>query len=72
MKWLLTVPAGTDRAALAGALAGIGCTLLDLDPVPLGEAEQALYAEGPRDLPALLAGLGLPVRASPSSEYGYT
>ncbi|MGW6916861.1 hypothetical protein ACWGB8_23995 [Kitasatospora sp. NPDC054939] len=69
MKWLLTVPAGTDPGDLATRLAAVGATLLDADPVPLGDDELVLQAEGPDDLPARIARLGLPIKVNPSSGF---
>ncbi|WP_327733946.1 hypothetical protein OG749_08730 [Streptomyces nojiriensis] len=68
MKWLVTVPVGTDLGELAARLSAVGGTLLDFGPVPLGDDEMALEAEGPPDLPARVAGLGLPIKVNPSSE----
>jgi hypothetical protein len=69
MKWLLTVPAGTDLGELRRALAGHGVTLGTAPPIPLDAGEHVVEAEGPRDLSALLEGLGLQaIKASPSSE----
>ncbi|MER6342921.1 hypothetical protein ACWC10_01710 [Streptomyces sp. NPDC001595] len=69
MKWLLTVPAGMDLGDLAARLSAVGGTLLDVDPVPLGETEKVVQGEGPADLDTRVAGLGLPVRVNPSSEF---
>ncbi|MFI1281320.1 hypothetical protein ACH4U5_11280 [Streptomyces sp. NPDC020858] len=69
MKWLLTVPVGTDLGDLAARLSTVGSTLLDFDPVPLGDDEMAVEAEGPHDLPARVVGLGLPIKVNPSSEF---
>ncbi|MEU9862532.1 hypothetical protein AB0D99_16835 [Streptomyces sp. NPDC047971] len=69
MKWLLTVPAGTDLGDLATKLSGVGCTLLDSTPVPIGDDEMVVEAEGPEDLPTRVAGLGLPVKVNPSSPF---
>jgi hypothetical protein len=69
MKWLLTVPAGTDLGHLAARLSTVGATLLDADPVPQGDDELVVQAEGPHDLPTRVAGLGLPIEAYPSSEF---
>jgi hypothetical protein len=69
MKWLLTVPAGTDLGELRQALAAHGVILDSAPPIPLDAGEHVVEAEGPRDLPALLDGLGLQaIKASPSSE----
>ena len=69
MKWLLTVPAGIDLGELAARLSAVGATLLDVGPVPLGDGEMVVQAEGPADLGARVAGLGIPVKVHPSSEF---
>ena len=69
MKWLLTVPASTDLGDLAARLSTIGGTLPAADPVPLGDDELVVQAEGPHDLGTRVAGLGLPIEAYPSSEF---
>jgi hypothetical protein len=69
MKWLLTVPAGTDLGELCRALAEHGVTVDSAPPIPLDAGERVVEAEGPHDLPALLEGLGLQaIKASPSSD----
>ncbi|AIR98308.1 hypothetical protein [Streptomyces glaucescens] len=69
MKWLLTVPADTDLGGLAARLSTVGVTLLDVAPVPLGDDEVVVQGEGPADLAARVADLGLPVRVNPGSEF---
>ncbi|MFD9030908.1 hypothetical protein ACFVZW_07105 [Streptomyces sp. NPDC059567] len=69
MKWLLTVPIGTDLGDLATWLSTAGGTLLDVEPVPIGDDEMVVQAEGPHDLPTRVAGLGLPIKVNPSSEF---
>ncbi|MGN9786131.1 hypothetical protein ACTMTF_32205 [Nonomuraea sp. ZG12] len=68
MDWLLTVPADTDLGTLAAKLSAVGCTLRDLDPVPLGPDEKVVYARGPHDVSARLAAIDIPVKANPDSE----
>ncbi|MCE7081982.1 hypothetical protein [Streptomyces sp. ST2-7A] len=67
MEWLLTVPADTDRAALATLLAEVGGVLHDLPAVPMGKRERVVYARGPEDIEARLRVRGLTVTASPNS-----
>jgi hypothetical protein len=70
VRWLITVPAGTDPEAVGAVVRSAAGTLRDVDPVPLGE-EVVLFAEGPVDLPQRLeAGdrAGLPLRLNPDSE----
>ncbi|MFE5482290.1 hypothetical protein [Streptomyces sp. NPDC056527] len=69
MKWLLTVPIGTALGDLATRLSTVGGTLLDVEPVPIGDDEMVVQAEGPHDLPTRVAGLGLPIKVNPSSEF---
>lgn len=69
MNWLLTVPTGADLGDLATRLSTVGGTLLDSDPVPIGDDEMVVEAEGPPDLPTRAATLGLPIKVNPSSEF---
>ncbi|GEM_PF-4543737 len=55
MRWLLTTPAGIDRAHVRRDIEALGATVLDEPPTPLGD-EQVFPAEGPRDLPERLRG----------------
>ncbi|WP_158754866.1 hypothetical protein [Streptomyces sp. NRRL F-2580] len=63
------MPVGTDLGDLAARLSTVGGALLAYDPVPLGDDEMAVEAEGPPDLPTRVAGLGLPIKVNPSSEF---
>jgi len=55
LRWLITVHADFDLDALVEALAAADAALGSEDPVPLGEDELALFAEGPANLSARLA-----------------
>ena len=71
VRWLLTVPADVDIAALGEALAQLDAELTDDEPVPLDRCEQALSVTGPRDLPDRISDAGLPVhKVSPDSDFG--
>lgn len=67
MRWLITVPAGTDLGDLARVLRPANGSLRDVDPVPLGE-EVVVFAEGPHDLPQRLDRADLSLRLNPDSE----
>jgi hypothetical protein len=70
VRWLITVPAGTDPDAVEALVRAAAGALRDVDPVPLGE-EVVLFAEGPVDLPQRLETGGhadLPLRLNPDSE----
>jgi hypothetical protein len=70
VRWLLTVAADADVAALADALVQLDAELTDEDPVPLDQCEQVLSAAGPRDLPDKVRQAGLPVhKVSPDSDF---
>jgi hypothetical protein len=58
VRWLITVPTGTDLSALSARLGSARASLRDVDPVPMGTDELVVFAEGPRDLPALLRSTG--------------
>jgi hypothetical protein len=67
MKWLLTTPVDADLESLRTEVEAAGAKLEEVDPVPLDEGEQVLYAEGPDDLHERLANASVPVRAHPNS-----
>jgi hypothetical protein len=69
MKWLLTTAADIDTEAVERELEAVGGKLETRDPVPLGESEQVLYAEGPEDLRHTLSRSKLGIKVSPSSKY---
>lgn len=52
--WLITTNRKTDLAALSAEVAAQGGTMDTESPVPLGDAEQVVEAEGPDDLPMRL------------------
>jgi hypothetical protein len=68
MKWLLTTPAHVDLDTVRREVESVGGKLESDDPVPLGEDEQVLYADGPDDLPERLTATPTPIKANPSSE----
>ena len=71
MRWLITVKQGSSIDSLARKVASCGgCCDLDVEPVPLGEQEQVLEADGPDDLPQRLADDPMVVHVHPSSEMG--
>jgi hypothetical protein len=69
MKWLLTTAANVDVEAVERELEAVGGKLERRDPMPLGEDEQVLYAEGPEDLRHTLTRSKLQIKVSPSSRY---
>jgi hypothetical protein len=69
MKWLLTTATDIDTKAVERELEAVGGKLEGRDPVPLGEDEQVLYAEGPEDLRLALGQSKLRIKVSPSSKY---
>ncbi|MFV0459114.1 MAG: hypothetical protein ACK5MT_10170 [Actinomycetales bacterium] len=70
MRWLITVPLGTDLDVLAAAVQSArGSIRRDADPIPLGEGEVVVFAEGPVDLPEHIESGDLPVlEVSPESD----
>jgi hypothetical protein len=54
VRWLITVPAEFDLDALAAAVSAADGALGDEEPIPLGDDELVVYAEGPEDLPRSL------------------
>jgi len=69
LRWLITVHADFDRDTLVEALAAADASLRSEDPVPLGEDELALFAEGPVNLSARLSQTTSDViRINPDSE----
>jgi hypothetical protein len=68
MKWLLTTPADLDLDGVRQQVEAVGGKLEAREPVPLGENEQVLYAEGPEDLHQRLKAGRLPIEASPNSD----
>ena len=69
MKWLLTTATSIDTEAVERELEAAGGKLIPRAPVPLGEDEQVLYAEGPEDLHHVLRRSKLQIKVSPSSKY---
>lgn len=67
MKWLLTTDKDVDLAVLRQEVESVGGTLEQKEPVPVGEDEQVLHAEGPEDLHERLAKTPTPVKANPNS-----
>lgn len=70
MHWMLTVSADADPLDLGEQLAAFGATLDPVAPVPLGRREKVVFVTGPADLATRLADAGLPVKVSPSSDFG--
>ncbi|MEV0803766.1 MULTISPECIES: hypothetical protein [unclassified Kribbella] len=69
MRWLITVPADFDLDALAAAVTAAAGSLGDEEPIPLGDDELAVYAEGPADLPRTLhESISEVLKVSPNSE----
>ena len=69
MRWLITVPAGTDLRVLGDAVRSAAGSLRELDPISMGEDEVVVFAEGPFDLPARLGATDVEVRqVNPDSE----
>ena len=69
MRWLITIPADFDLDALAEAVMAANGALGDEEPIPLGDDELAVYAEGPADLPRVLHNsTSEVVKVSPNSE----
>lgn len=68
MKWLLTTSNEVEVRAVRREVEAAGGSLESEDPVPLGEKERVLYAQGPDDLPARLASASSLIKISPSSE----
>jgi hypothetical protein len=69
VRWLLTVPEGLDRQALAQAMTDVGGSLEDSPPIPLDEGEVVFFADGPPDLPTRLDEHTVTVhKVSPDSE----
>ena len=54
MRWLISVPSGTDLAALREVMRLASGTLRDVEPVPQGAEDVVVFAEGPPDLPRRL------------------
>ncbi|MEA2420776.1 MAG: hypothetical protein QOE60_2982 [Thermoleophilaceae bacterium] len=68
MRWLLTTPAEVDLETVRREVEKAGGALETDEPVPLGDSEQALYAEGPDDLHERLASTPEVVKVSPHSD----
>lgn len=52
--WLITTSKEADLGALREEIAAQGGTVDEESPIPLGDAEQVVEAEGPDDLPGRL------------------
>jgi len=51
MRWMVTVEATVDQAAVEVELGAIGAVIdAEIEAVPLGEDERVIYVEGPKDL----------------------
>jgi hypothetical protein len=69
MRWLITVRSGANLQSLGDAVAYAHGSLREIDPVPMGEDEVVVFAEGPSDLPQRLGDTGADVlQVSPDSE----
>lgn len=69
MRWLVTVSTDVDRGALDAAVSAAKGRLQNLDPVPLGEDEMAVFVDGPEDLPDQLRATSTDViRVNPDSD----
>ncbi|MGH3366534.1 MAG: hypothetical protein ACRDOY_04970 [Nocardioidaceae bacterium] len=52
--WLIRTSKQADLGALRAEIAAHGGTVYEESPIPLGDAEQVVEAEGPDDLPERL------------------
>lgn len=68
MKWLLTIDADVGLEELRREVEAVGGKLESDAPVPLGDNEQVIYAEGPEDLHERLAAAPVSVKVNPNSE----
>ena len=70
LRWLLSVSTAAAPDELADDLAALGCTCDDLDAIPLDEATEVLFAEGPGDVDARVRQGDAPnvLKASPDSD----
>jgi len=66
-RWLITTPAEGDLDELRRAVAAQGGTVADDPPIPLGDGEQVVEADGPDDLPVRLRGHPAVKKVSPDS-----
>ncbi len=72
MNWILTIEQRTDFIELEEKLSGFGAELNhSASPIPLGDHEVAVRAQGPRDLGQKLLPDGIVLKVSPDSEMGY-
>jgi hypothetical protein len=71
VRWLLTTDVEADLETVRKEVEKAGGALQDDQPVPLGDREQALYAEGPDDLHERLANAPAVVRVNPDSDQEY-
>lgn len=67
MQWLLTIGQEEDVDRVRDEVESAGGHLQDRAPIPLGEQQVVLYAEGPESLRAALRASPLTVKVSPSS-----
>lgn len=68
MKWLLTAPKQLDLETVRREVEAAGGSLNTMDPIPLGDRDQVIYAEGPDDLHRRLDKSPAPIKADPDSE----
>lgn len=72
MHWLVTMRAGLNEPALQRILEKLGCTITEESvPIPLGDQEQVIEVEGPRDLRERATVIPEVTKISPSSEMQY-
>jgi hypothetical protein len=70
MRWLITTTSREDIGELRRRIAQRGGETNEDPPVPIGTDEQVLQADGPPDLPELLADDPAVRGVHPDSDYG--
>lgn len=70
MRWLITINLDADLDELGGRLAALGIQVDSASPpIPLGENEQVIGADGPANADQKLAGDQAIIGVYPDSEY---
>lgn len=67
MDWLITFKNSVDTDEIAHVLTEAGCAVDVGSPIPLGETEQVVTAEGPSNLPDRLRDDDRVLKVSPNS-----
>jgi len=67
MEWLVTFRSGMHSDEIRRVLAESGCAAGEVSPVPLGDSEQVVAAQGPADLPRRLESQDGVVKVYPNS-----